>query len=102
MVFHDSTHLSIIRYLVAQHNRVILSTTTTNLFGHGRSPCYVEVGAVNYESGRKLLPAVSRLVTAVYDPENWLHGTLKWHQPWGDGQFPVVGAKNFKITRFAQ
>ena len=102
VVFHDATHLSSIGYIVAQHNRVILSTTTTNLFGHGRSPCYVEVGAVNYESGRKLLPAVSRLVTAVYDPENRLHGTLKWHQPWGDGQFPVVGAKNFKITKFAQ
>jgi len=101
IVFHDATHLSAINYVVAQHNRVILSTTTTNLFGHTKAPCNVIVGAVNFESGRGLLPEVSRLVTGVSDPENRLRGSLVWHQPWGDGEFPVIGAKNFKITRFA-
>ena len=100
IVFHDSTHLSVINYVVAQHNRVILSTTTTNLFGHARAPCNVIVAAVNFESGRGLLPKVSQLMTGVQDPENRLRGSLVWHQPWGDGQFPVVGAKNFTITRF--
>ena len=95
IVFHDATHLSVINHVVAQHNRVILSTTTTNLFGHARAPCNVIVGSVNFESGRGLLPKVSQLVTGVQDPENRLHGSLVWHQPWGDGQFPVVGAKNF-------
>ena len=102
IVFHDATHLSVINHVVAQHNRVILSTTTTNLFGHARAPCHVIVGSVNFESGRGLLPAVSRLVTGVSDPENRLHGSLVWHQPWGDGQFPVVGAKNFTIARFPE
>ncbi len=102
VVFHDATHLSTIGHIVAQHNRVILSTTTTNLFGHGRSPCNVEIGSINYESGRHHLPVVSRLVTAVNDPENRFRGYLKWHQPWGDGEFPVVGAENLKITKFGE
>lgn len=102
VVFHDATHLSRIDHIVAQHNRVILSTTTTNLFGHGRSPCNVEIGSINFESGRNLLPIVSRLVTAVNDPENRFRGYLKWHQPWGDGEFPVVGAKHLKITKFGE
>ena len=100
IVFHDSTHLSVINHVVAQHNRVILATTTTNLFGHAKAQCNVIVGSVNFESGHGLLPAVSRLVAGVSDPENRLRDSLVWHQPWGDGRFPVVGAKNFKIVRF--
>jgi len=90
----------VINHVVAQHNRVILATTTTNLFGHAKAQCNVIVGSVNFESGHGLLPAVSRLVAGVSDPENRLRGSLVWHQPWGDGRFPVVGAKNFKIVRF--
>ena len=100
IVFHDATHLSAINHVVAQHNRVILSTTTTNLFGHTRARCNVIVGSVNFESGHRLLPAVSRLVYGVSDPENRLRGSLMWHQPWGDGQFPIEGAANFRISRF--
>ena len=100
IVFHDATHMSVINHVVAQHNRVILSTTTTNLFGHFRSPCNVIIGSLNFESGRGLLPEVSRLVYGIYDPENRLRGSLTWHQPWGDGEFPVVGAKHLSIRRF--
>lgn len=100
IVFHDATHLSVINHVVAQHNRVILSTTVTNLFGHPRSRCNVMVGSVNFESGRGLLPEVSELVYGIYDPENRFHGSLVWHQPWGDGKFPIEGAKNFKVSRF--
>ena len=102
IVFHDATHLSVINHVVAQHNRVILSTTTTNLFGHTRAPCHVVVGPVNFESGHGLLPEVSRLVAGISDPENRLRGSLVWHQPWGDGKFPVIGAKNFTVTRFSK
>lgn len=102
IVFHDATHLSAINYVVAQHNRVILSTTTTNLFGHVPAPCNVIVNAVNFESGRGFLPKVSALVAGVQDPGNRLRGSLVWHQPWGDGEFPVVGAKNFKVVRFPE
>ena len=100
IVFHDATHLSVINHVVAQHNRVILSTTVTNLFGHRPSRCNVIVGSVNFESGRRLLPEVSGLVYGIYDPENRFHGSLVWHQPWGDGEFPIEGAKNFKVSRF--
>ena len=100
IVFHDATHLSVINHVVAQHNRVILSTTVTNLFGHRPSRCNVIVGSVNFESGRRLLPEVSGLVYGIYDPENRFHGSLVWHQPWGDGEFPIKGAKNFKVSRF--
>ena len=100
IVFHDATHLSVINHVVAQHNRVILSTTTTNLFGHGKAACNVMVGSLNFESGRGLLPAVSRLVYGISDPENRLRGSLMWHQPWGDGEFPINGAKNFNVSRF--
>ena len=102
IVFHDATHLSVINHVVAQHNRVILSTTTTNLFGHGMEPCNVIIGSVNFESGHGLLPEVSRLVYGVSDPGNRLRGSLVWHQPWGDGKFPVNGAKNLKIVRFPE
>ena len=100
IVFHDATHLSVINHVVAQHNRVILSTTTTNLFGHGKAACNVIVGSLNFESGRGLLPAVSRLVYGISDPENRLRGSLTWHQPWGDGEFPINGAKNFNVSRW--
>jgi hypothetical protein len=100
IVFHDATHLSVINHVVAQHNRVILSTTTTNLFGHGKAACNVIVGSLNFESGRGLLPAVSHLVYGISDLENRLCGSLTWHQPWGDGEFPIKGAKNFNVTKF--
>ena len=100
IVFHDASHLSVIKHVVAQHNRVILSTAPDRLFGHQAGPCNVVINSLNFESGRGLLPEVSRLVAGVRDPGNRLHGSLVWHQPWGDGEFPVVGASNFRIIRF--
>lgn len=102
IVFHDATHLSVINHVVAQHNRVILSTTVCDLFGHPRSPCNVMIGSVNFESGHGLPPLVSQLVYGIHDPENRLRGSLVWHQPWGDRKFPVKGAKNFRVTRFPE
>ena len=29
-----------------------------------------------------------------------LRGSLVWHPGWGDGIFPVIGAKNFRVERF--
>ena len=100
VVFHDATHLSMVNHIVAQHNRVILSTAPNGLFGHMAAQCNVIVGSLNFESGRGLLPKVSQLVWGIHDPDNRLHGSLVWHQPWGDGQFPIEGAKNFSVTRF--
>ena len=32
--------------------------------------------------------------------DNRLRGSLVWHPGWGDGIFPVIGAKNFRVERF--
>lgn len=100
VTFHDSSHLTIINHITAQHNRRIVTTTTERLFGHDKGPCAVEIGSVNFESGRGLQPAVDALEYGVYDPENRLRGSLKWYQPWGDQQFPVEGAANFHVSHF--
>ena len=102
IVFHDASHLSVINHVVAQHNRVIVSTAPDGLFGHGAGPCNVIFGSVNFESGHGLLPEVSRLVYGVSDHGNRFRGSLVWHQPWGDGKFPVNGAENLKIVKFVE
>lgn len=100
LVFHDCSHLSVINHVVAQHNTVIVATTHEDLFGHMRGPCNVEIGSVNFESGIGHKPAISQLRYGVYDPENRLHGTMKWHKPWDAQEFPIFGAADFKVTRF--
>lgn len=100
ITFHDCSHLSVLNHIVAQHNTVILSTTTTDLFGMPKGPCNVLVGSVNFECGTGLKPAVSQLKYGVYDPENRLHGSLVWHKPWGKQEFPSVCGERFEIKHF--
>lgn len=100
MTFHDCSHLSVIHHVVAQHNTVILSTTTADLFGMPKGPCNVLVGTVNFECGTGLKPAVSQLKYGVYDPEHRLHGSLVWHKPWGKQEFPSVCGERFEIKQF--
>ncbi len=102
VVFHDSTHLSKIGMLVAQHNRVILSTTRGVLFGNRPAPVNVQIDLLNFEGGQTtgVPPWVSHLHYGIYDPENRLHGSVTWHEPWGANSFPVVGARHFKIEHF--
>ena len=102
VVFHDSTHLSKIGMLVAQHNRTILATTRGNLFGNRPAPVNVQIDLLNFEGGQTVAapPEVSKLVYGIYDPENRLHGSIVWHEPWGKHEFSVVGAKNFSIRPF--
>lgn len=99
IVFHDSSHLSVIQHVVAQHNRTIVATTRENLFGHEKGPCFVLFGSIDFESGSGLKPQIDQLRYGVFDPENRLHGSLLWHQPWGEKQFPVCGAKYCKIEQ---
>ena len=103
IVFHDATHLSTIGHIVAQHNRVILSTTRGKLFGNNPDRVNLTVGVLNFEGGQTVPspPEISKLVYGVYDPENRLHGSIQWHEPWGLGVFPVCGAEHFAISRFA-
>lgn len=102
IVFHDATHMSTIGHIVAQHNRVILSTTRGRMFGNTPDDVNLIVGVLNFEGGQTVPspPDVSKLVYGIYDPDNRLHGSIIWHEPWGANVFPVKGAKNFKIQRF--
>lgn len=110
LTFHDCSHLSDIQHIVAQHNQIILSTTTCDLFGMPKGPCNVRIGTVDFESGQgkggiKKHPLVSVMQYGVSDPENRLHGTLTWHKPlrptMNDAEdFPILGAENFKTERF--
>lgn len=100
IVFHDASHLSVIQHIVAQHNNKIITTTRKNLFGHLPGPCNVEIGTVNFECGSGLLPRISQLTYGVYDTEKRLHGSLKWHKPWGAQEFPCICNENFCITHF--
>lgn len=100
ITYHDCSHLSMLNHVVAQHNRIILSTTTTELFGMHKGPCKVIIGAINFECGSGLHPVVSQLKYGIYDPENRLYGSVVWHKPWGKQEFPVFGAENFTIKKF--
>jgi hypothetical protein len=100
IVFHDASHLSVLRHVVAQHDRVILATAPNGLFGHVAGQCNVIVDSVDFECGEGTLPEVSRLVAGVSDPENRLRGSLVHHAGWGNPEFRVIGGKHFRVTRF--
>ena len=100
IVFHDCTHVSMITHVVAQHNKRIIVAAPNKLFGHRSAKCYIKIDCVNVESGRNILPEISQLEYFVYDPQNRLNGSLKYHFPWGYNKLDIVGAKNIKISRF--
>ena len=100
IAFHDSSHLSVIEHVVAQHNRRIVVAAPDMLFGHPAGPCNVIIESVNFECGTGLLPAVCQLEYGVYDPHSRLHGRLCWHKPWGEQVFPALCGERFEMTRF--
>ena len=102
IVFHDATHLSTIGHIVAQHNRIILSTTRGRMFGNTPDDVNLTIGFLNFEGGQTVPapPEVSKLVYGVYDPENRLRGSVTWHEPWGMGVFPVLGAEKYNIKKY--
>ena len=100
ITFHDCSHLSVINHIVAQHNTVIISTADTDLFGMPKGPCNVEIGSVNFECGVGFKPAVSQLKYGVRDNDGRLHGSLKWHKPWGKKEFPTLCTEKFTVEKF--
>ena len=102
IVFHDATHLSTIGHVVAQHNRVILSTTRGKMFGNNPAKVYLNIGFLNFEGGQTVPspPEVSKLVYGIYDPDNRLRGSVIWHEPWGAGEFPIVGAEKYIVSKY--
>lgn len=104
IVFHDSSHLSHIQHVVAQHNQKIICTTECDLFGMPKGPCFVEISAIDFEpGGEKYVPEVSNMTHGLWDPENRLHGSLKYHMgaPCGRDWFPREGGKFFKTELFS-
>ena len=100
LVFHDASHYSLIQHVIAQHNRVIVSTTREELFGHKKGPCNVDINLINFECGTGLMPEVSQLRYGVYDPDGRLHGSTRGHKPWGKQEVPCVAPDSFTITQF--
>ncbi len=102
IVFHDSSHISSLQNVVAQHNTNILTTTRVELFGHKKGVCAVIIGSLNIETGiGGSRPRCNHLKYGVYDPENRLIGSLKWFIPlWQKNHdvFPVKGAVKYKIS----
>ncbi len=99
LTFHDCSHASTFRHIVAQRNRMILTTTRGPLFGMAEGPCKVQVDMLNFESDRDKFPAVDRMVWGVYDPGRRLKGELTWHKPWGEQDFPVDAGEGFTVRR---
>lgn len=100
IVFHDATHLAMIDGVVAQHNRIVLSTTRERLFGHRKGICNVCVRGLDYEHGAGTRPVVSRMEYGIYDPENRFRGSVVHHLGFpGNGAsfFPVVGGTNMTV-----
>lgn len=102
--FHDATHMSTIGHVVAQHNRVILSSTRGRLFGNNPDKINLTIGVINFEGGQTVPspPEVSKLVYGIYDPDNRFRGTVTWHEPWGAGVFPIYGAERLSVKKFGE
>lgn len=100
VVFHDSSHLSVINHIVAQHNKRIITTTREKLFGHEKGVCNVIIGSINYESGQDCNPIINQLEYGIYDVENRLRGSAIYHEPWGKQIFPIVCGEQFKVNKF--
>ena len=61
-----------------------------------------KIGLIDNEPWVHMPPACSGLKHIVYDPQNRLHGSMKFHQPFSDAgfDFPIVCGEQFKVTRF--
>ncbi len=65
-----------------------------------KGPCHLRSGSVNFQSETGLKLAIPQLKYGVYDPENRLHGTLQWHKPWGEQEFPCYAALTSRSSIF--
>lgn len=99
LIFHDSSHQSYITHIVAQHNQRIICTTQGTLFGMSPGPCHVEIATIDFEpGGPKHVPEVSNMTHGVWDPDNRLHGSIRYHcgSPVGLDYFPIHGGANVR------
>lgn len=104
IVFHDVSHASTIQHVVAQHNRTIVSALRQETLGLIPSKnIFVNIGGIDFEHCHGHKPTACNMRYGVYDPDNRIHGSLKWHCGWPvrDDFFPVEGAAHMNISRFA-
>lgn len=101
IVFMDSTHLSLINHVVAQHNQRVVVAGDHGLFGLRTRKIYVLIRGIDLEAGDKARPLVSRMKYGLWDPENRFHGSINWHHgaPVGRDYFPIKGGKNIKCSK---
>lgn len=94
IIFHDSSHLSHIHHVVAQHNRVVVSALRQDTFGLPASQnIYFRIDGVNFEPGGS--PAAYRLEHGVYDPDHRMHARIAYHSgyPLSVAAFPIEGGR---------
>lgn len=102
VVFHDSSHLSVINHIVAQHNRIIISALREPTFGLRPSfNVYVKIHALDYEAGTNR-PLAYRLQFGVYDPDHRITGEITHHSgfPVAADSFHIAGGNRVKATKF--
>lgn len=107
IVFHDSSHLSHLHHVVAQHNRVVLSALRQDTFGLPASrDIHVVVDSIDLEPGAGS-PAAYRLLYGVYDPDDRMDARVLYHVPrWArqaqdEDAFPVCGGRHVRVESFA-
>ena len=104
IVFHDSSHLSHIHHVVAQHNRIAISALRQDTFGLRASKnVYFIVDSFNFEAGNASLPPeFYRLEWGVYDPDNRMHARITYHSgcPVATAPFPVCGGAHVDVRKF--
>lgn len=100
----DSSDVYAARLVNTSVPTISMSTTRGKMFGNTPSRVNLTIGALNFEGGQTVTspPEVSKLVYGIYDPDNRLRGSLIWHEPWGAGEFPVVGAEKYSIGRYRE
>ncbi len=66
-----------------------------------KGPCHVDIGSIDFEPGFKHRPPVSTMQYGVWDPENRLRGSLRYHcgAPCGLDYFPVRGGARLLCSR---
>ncbi len=104
IVFHDSSHLSVLNYVVAQHNRIIVSALREPTFAglYPSKNIYVQINGLNYETGTNTRPVVCQTQFVVFDPDNRITGQITYHSGWpvSANNFSITGGKRIRAVKF--
>jgi len=102
IVFHDSSHLSHIHHVVAQHNKMTVSALRQDTFGLAASRnIYFQIDSIDFEPGEGN-PEAYHLQYGVFDPDNRMHAKITAHcgYPAASTPFPVCGGDFVQVQQF--